>query len=187
MSTRYIRLNLASHPLRNRRLFFLLFFGLLALLLFVSILAGKTYVEYRTKTREVKASIQNTERMIMDAQRAEKRLAVRLNDVVKTHQGKVDLVNSIILKKSFSWLDFLADLEDALPDSSYIVSLAPAFTEGSRLQLRLRVVSAGVDDLVKLIENLRALKFNDIRLESEAEDATGFLISNISLSYEIGA
>lgn len=111
---------------------------------------------------------------------------MRVNGLIEEQQGRIDLINSIILMKSFSWLDFLDDLERALPDSSYIVSLAPALTEDLRLRLRLKVVSANVADLVKLIENFKALKF-DIFLESEANDERGFLVSYISLSYEIGA
>ncbi len=186
LKTKHIHLNLASHPLRNRRLFFLILSTLLLALLFVSAFAGKIFVEYRMKTQDVKSSIRNIDSLINDAQRAEKRLSARVNGVIEEQQGRIDLVNSVILMKSFSWLDFLDDLERALPDSSYIVSLAPALTEDLRLQLRLKVVSADVAELVKLIENFKALKF-DIFLESEANDERGFLVSYISLSYEIGA
>lgn len=182
---KHIHLNLASHPLRNRRLFFLLLSSMLLILLFVSAFAGKIFVEYRMKNQDVKSSIRNIDSLINNAQRVEKRLSARINGVIEEQKGRVDLVNSIVLMKSFSWLDFLDDLERALPDSSYIVSLAPALTEDLRLQLRLKIVSADVADLVKLIENFKALKF-DIFLESEANDERGFLVSYISLSYEIG-
>jgi hypothetical protein len=93
-------------------------------------------------------------------------------------------VNSIILKKSFSWIDFFSDLEKSLPGSSYIISLAPTLTDESKLLLKLRVACSSVDDLLKLIDNFGALKFDEIRIDGETRNNRGLLISEISLSYE---
>jgi hypothetical protein len=94
------------------------------------------------------------------------------------------LINSIILEKSFSWTQFLSDLEKSLPESSYIVSMAPTLAKDSKLQLSFKVAYSNVDDLLKLYNNLRALKFNQIKIISEAENENGLLISEISLNYE---
>ena len=94
------------------------------------------------------------------------------------------MVNSIILKKSFSWIEFFADLEKSLPDSSYIVSLAPTLTEDSKIKLRLRVACISVDDLLKLIDNFGAMKFDEIQIDGETLSERGLLISEISLRYE---
>ena len=184
IASRRLSLNLASDPLRNRRFFYLLLSSLVAVLLLVSFFSGKTFIEYRSKTKEIKASIKKTDQMIKNAQRDEKNFSARVEEEVKSHKAKVDLINTIILGKSFSWIQFFSDLENSLPDSSYIVSLQPALTEDSKLQLRLKVASSGVNDLLKLIDNLKALKFNQIRIKSEAVNESGLLISEISLSYE---
>jgi hypothetical protein len=94
------------------------------------------------------------------------------------------LVNGIILRKSFSWLKLLGNLETALPDSSYIVSLAPRLLDDSKMQVKFRVISRNLDHLLKLINNLNSLEFNNIRIENEEINDKGWLLSEISLSYE---
>lgn len=155
-----------------------------ALFLFVSFFAGKTFIGYHSKAQKIRASIRKTERMIRDTQRDEKQLAKRVEEVAKSNKNRVDVVNSIILRKSFSWIEFFSDLEKSLPDSSYIVSLAPSLTEKSKMLLNLRVASSNVDDLLKLIDNLTALKFGEIKILAETQNDRGLLISEISLSYE---
>ncbi len=177
-------LNLASHPLRNRRFFYLILSSLAVVLLLISFLAGKIFVEYKAKAQEIRASISRIDKLIKDAQREEADFSARIEDATIKYKGKVDLINSIILGKSFSWIEFLSDLENSLPDSSYIVSMAPTLAKDSKLQLSFKVAYSNVDDLLELYNNLRALKFNQIRIISEAENERGLLLSEISLSYE---
>jgi hypothetical protein len=177
-------LNLASHPLRNKRFFYLILSSLAVILLLVSFLAGKIFVEYKDKAQETKASIHRTDKLIKDAQRDEGDFSARIEDATIKYKGKVDLINSIILGKSFSWIEFLSDLENSLPDSSYIVSMAPTLAKDSKLQLSFKVAYSNVDDLLKLYNNLRALKFKQIKIISEAENEKGLLLSEISLNYE---
>lgn len=183
-NSRQLNLNLASHPLRNRKLFILLFSTFVVLFLLVSFFAGRVFIRYRSDVLDIKTSIRQTDRLIQETQRNEESLSSKINDAVKNNKSQVDLVNSIILKKSFSWIEFFADLEKSLPASSYIVSLAPTLTEDSELQLRLRVACINVDDLLKLIDNFGDLGFNDIKIEGETPNDQGLLISEISLRYE---
>ncbi|UCC38249.1 MAG: hypothetical protein JSV96_10395 [Candidatus Aminicenantes bacterium] len=147
-------------------------------------LSGKIFLEYRGKTREVKGSIAKTNQLIINAQNDQRKSAANVKQAVKNYRDKVDLVNNIILKKSFSWIEFLSDLESALPDSSYIISLAPTLTKDSRMLLKFKVVSPNVNELLKLINNLNALGFSQINPISEDENKRGLLITEISLSYE---
>ncbi len=176
--------NLASHPLRSRKFFFLLFSTLVVLFLLVSFLAGQIFIEFRSESEKTRTSIEKAEKLIKDVQRNEKRLSSRIDEAVKENKSQVDLVNSIILKKSFSWIEFFSDLEKSLPGSSYIISLAPTLTDESKLLLKLRVACSSVDDLLKLIDNFGALKFYGIRIDGETRNNRGLLISDISLSYE---
>jgi hypothetical protein len=177
-------LNLASHPLRNRRFFYLILSSLAVVLLLFSFFAGKIFVEYKAKAEQTRASIKRIDKSIKDAQREEGNFSARIEDLSLKYKGKVDLINSIILEKSFSWTQFLSDLEKSLPESSYIVSMAPTLAKDSKLQLSFKVAYSNVDDLLKLYNNLRALKFNQIKIISEAENENGLLISEISLNYE---
>jgi len=104
--------------------------------------------------------------------------------MIKDYKEMVDEVNSIIYRKSFSWADFLTSLEKSLPDSSYIISLAPTFTEDLNMKVRFKVVSRGLDDLLKLINNLEALKFKQIKVLNEVTNEQGLLLSEVTVSYE---
>jgi Tfp pilus assembly protein PilN len=177
-------LNLATSPLRNRRLYFFLG-GLLGLgIIVLALLAGIFFVRFTLKKRIVKASLGTVEQRIQADQREIKRLSSRNKETAKRDKKKVDLINSIILKKSFSWTEFLSKLEDCLPDSSYIISLSPSLVDDSRVQVRFKVVSQSLDDLLKLVTNLQAQKFNPPRVESEERNERGQLTSEIIVSYE---
>jgi hypothetical protein len=179
-----LSLNVASHPLRNRRFFYLILSSLAVTLLLISFFAGKIFVEYKAKAQETRASIKSTDKLIKDAQRDDEDFSAKIENAVIKYKGKVDLINSIILGKSFSWIEFLSDLENSLPDSSYIVSMAPTLAKDSKVQLNFKVAYSSVDDLLELYNNLKTLKFNHIRIISEAENERGLLLSEISLNYE---
>jgi hypothetical protein len=153
-------------------------------LLLISFFAGKIFVEYKAKAQETRASVKRIDKLIKDAQRNEEDFSAKIEGAIIKYKGKVDLINSIILGKSFSWIEFLSDLENSLPDSSYIVSMAPTLAKDSKVQLSFKVAYSSVDDLLELYNNLKALKFNQIRIISEAENERGLLLSEISLNYE---
>ncbi len=179
-----LNLNLASHPLRNRRFFFLLI-GILSLLLVVVLgLGGYTYWKYSTKNRDFERNWAQIENKIRNAQREEKRLTVQIEEAAKKYQGQVTSLNTLILKKSFSWADFLSSLEEALPESCYIVSLEPALVKDNQTEVRLEVVAPNLDELLNLNRNLYEKNFSSIRIISESTNETGFLVSEISLIYE---
>jgi len=184
MVLRKLNLNLASNPLRNRRFFYLLFSLLIAAVLLVSFFAEKNFLKYRNEAKKIKVSISTTDQMTKNAQRDEKNHSTMIESAALKYEPKVDLINSIILRKSFSWIQFFSDLESSLPDSSYIVSMEPVLAEHSRLQLRLKIATSSVNDLLELIDNLKELKFDQIRMRSENLRENGMLVSEISLSYE---
>ncbi len=89
-----------------------------------------------------------------------------------------------VIRKSFSWNAFLSELEGALPDSSYIISLAPSFIGEASLDLRVKVVSRSLDDLLAFVNNLSARNFKGIRVENESANEQGQLNSDITFTYE---
>lgn len=179
-----LNLNLASEPLRNRRFFYLLLSVIIVSLLVVSFFAGKIFLKYKSRAELAQASLGEIERLINIAQREEKEFKAKSGEASEKYGEKVRLVNGIIFRKSFSWIEFLSKLEDSLPDQSYIVSLAPTLTENSRIELRFKVVSQNLNDLLQFINHLNALKFRQIRFLSESKNESGQILSEISLSYE---
>jgi Tfp pilus assembly protein PilN len=177
-------LNLASHPLKNRR-FFLLLSGILGVLVIaITFLGGYTFWTYSKKNKNFKDNRAQIEKMITDAKREELRLSAQIEDASQSYQEKIDLLNTLILKKSFSWEKFLSALEEALPASCYIESLAPTLKENSQMEVRLKIAAPNLDELLKLNKNLYEKSFTGIRIVSEAINETGLLIAEITLIYE---
>jgi Tfp pilus assembly protein PilN len=179
-----LNLNLASHPVRNRRLFFLLcgILGVLCLAVLGS--GGYTYWRYHAKNKHFERNSVQIEEKIREAQREGKRLMAQIEEATKKYQSQITLLNSLILKKSFSWVDFLSALEEALPESCYIVSLEPFLVEDNQMEVKLKVAAPNLNQLLKLNRNLYNKKFSSIRIISESTDQAGLLISEISLVYE---
>jgi hypothetical protein len=146
--------------------------------------ASKIFFDYMFKAHDIKGSIEKKDRQIKKAQREEKKYSTRIDDAKQRDGQKIDLINTIILRKSFSWIELLSDIENSLPDSSYITSLVPTLSDDLRMKLRIRVISPDVNDLLKFIQNLRDLNFDKIEIKSEAKKEGGNLLSEISLNYE---
>ncbi len=181
---RGIHLNLATHPLRNRRFFSfcLIFMGII--FLFLSVTGGVVYFSYRNKAEAIKASLLELDQSTKEMQSKERQNRSQIEKVEGTYQETVDAINGLIFRKSFSWIDFLSCLEDSLPPSSYIVSLAPTISEDLQMRVRFAVVSRSLEDLLELINNLKGMKFKNIRVLNEVSNEQGFLRSEISLTYE---
>jgi Tfp pilus assembly protein PilN len=179
-----IRLNLATRPLRNRRFFrtafaasVLILAGLAALAVFLSVKYGLAHNEARAEGVRLDAGIVQAGGATAAFQ--SKAAAAALAD-----QDTIDLVNAVIMRKSFSWTGLLSELEGALPESSYITSLAPNFVGESAVDLRIKVVSRSLDDLLALVDRLTERKFTRIRVEGETTDERGQILSEITFSYE---
>ncbi len=179
-----VDINLASHPVRNRRFFFLLSGILGVIILVISSIGGYTYLTYSTKYKNLMQNNAQIESKIKETQRETLRLSTQIEEASQSYQRRVDLLNSLIIKKSFSWMEFLSALEDALPASCYIESLAPTLKENNQMEVRLKIAAPGLDDLLLLNQNLYKKNFKGIRIVSESISDGGLLIGEITLNYE---
>lgn len=179
-----LRINLASKPLRNRRLFFMLLGGGVLGILALAVVAGSAFVSYKKKNAHLHSSLIQVQEQIHQTQQSNRELSRKIQKMTQDQKNKIDRMNEIIYKKCFSWVDFLSALEDSLPSSCYIVSLSPSQKGESRLEVRIEVVSPHLDALLRLIDRMNAQNFKEIRVISESKKETGDLISGISFTYE---
>lgn len=178
-----IRLNLASRPQRNMRFYRACLAVLVFVLVMLTSLAVFFLIKYGFKDRRARSSLRASEIQMQQARAEETRFKTQAEAVAKAEKGRVDLVNSIIFRKSFSWNAFLSELESALPDPSYITSLAPSFVGEASLDLRIKLVSRNLDDVLVFINNLNSRNFKRIRVENESADERGQLITEITFNY----
>jgi Tfp pilus assembly protein PilN len=181
---RRLNLNLASRPLRNRRLFMLLGGALGLAFLLTTLAAIILFFQFTLQKNVVLSGLRKADETIRAAQSEQKRLGVRIKEAAKKDQGIIEAINSIILRKNFAWTDFLSKLEECLPEPSYILSLNPTLVDDTRIQVRFRVVSQSLDDLLALMNKLQDLKFSPPRVETEERNDRGQLTSEISVTYE---
>ncbi len=175
-----LNLNLATRPRRNRRFYVLLSRGLVVLIAVLAGLAVFTVLEYGGEAARLRASIALED----EASREERRLTADIKAEERLSRGRVDLVNGIILKKTFSWTKLLSELEAALPGPSFITAFVPSISDQGAAALRLRVTSRNLDDLQTLITNLNARGFKNIQVFDETRAGDGRLVTEISLTYE---
>jgi Tfp pilus assembly protein PilN len=179
-----LNLNLATRPRRNRRLYLVFSRGLAALLVVLAALAVFVVLKFGGEAQRIKLAIAETRKLEEEVKREERRLTADIGAEERLSRVRIDLVNSIILKKMFSWTTLFSELEASLPGPSYITSLTPNFTAEGAVALRLRVTSRDLDDLRTLIDNLNARGFKYIQVFGETRAADGRLITEISLTYE---
>jgi Tfp pilus assembly protein PilN len=179
-----IRLNLATRPLRNRRFYRVSFAVLVLVLAGLAALAGFLTVKYGLAHRKARAEVSGLEARIARAGGETSRFQSIATAAAKSDQEAINLVNTVIMRKVFSWTALLSELEGALPETSYITSLAPNFAGESAVDLRVKVVSRDLDDLLALIDHLTERKFTRIRVDGESTDERGQIVSEITFSYE---
>jgi Tfp pilus assembly protein PilN len=179
-----LNLNLATKPRRNRRFFAALARALGFLLAVLAVLSVFVVLKYGGESARLRAAIAEKQRLQEEVQREEKRLTADVDREERLSRTRVDLVNGIILKKTFLWTSLFSELEKALPGSSYITSLSPGFTADGAITMHMRVTSRSLDDLLALIDNLTARGFKHIQVGGETRSEEGRLIAEISLTYE---
>ena len=179
-----LNLNLATKPRRNQRRYAALVCALGFLLVALAALSVFVVLKYGGESARLRAAIAEKQRLQGEAQLEEKRLKADIDKEERLSRTRVDLVNGIILKKTFLWTSLFSELEKALPGSSYITSLSPGFTGDGTIALRLRVTSRSLNDLLALIDNLTARGFEHIQVGGETRSEEGRLIAEITLTYE---
>lgn len=177
-------INLATAPRRNRRIYLYLLGTLLTALAAVVFLAVTFFVMYSSKGSALKARLTELDNSIRLVQREETKYGTDTQEAEKKYQAKINLVNTLIVRKAFSWIEVFSLLEASLPDSSYILSLNPALTGDSKVQLSIKVASPSIEELFTFYKNLQAQGFERITITSEMKKEGSPLISEITFDYE---
>ncbi len=179
-----LNLNLATRPLRNRRLYMTavrlfagLFIVLAGLAAFIALKDGRALMR-------LKKDMAETRRVQSEAQTEERRLSADVGREGKLSRPRIDLVNSIIQRKMFSWTGLLTEIEKCLPGPSYLTGLMPTFTPEGAVALQMRVMSQSLPDLMAFTTALNASGFKNIQVGAEQRSEDGRLISEVSTIYE---
>jgi hypothetical protein len=176
-------LNLASQPLRNRRFYLASLAALAVLFILVAGLVGLWLVRSSGKASSAAEAVVAADARLYAAEGERNDLVRRTEALQGKDRELVAQVNAAIARKSFSYVEFFALLEEALPRGSYISALGPIAAGEGRIEARLRVVTAGFEDLMGLMTKLEALKFKNLTIRGENQMGSQ-IIAEIGLAYE---
>jgi type IV pilus assembly protein PilN len=167
-----ITVNLATRPFVELRPFFLrlrIFMAVLAVVGVGAILAAHVLQQ---KLDVAKDQIDRVHAQVLAARQEklgnEQRMRQPVNAAVLT---RAHFLNTLFLRKSFSWTAVMMDLENVLPIGVQVTSIEPAISTDGNVLIRLRV-SGERDRAVQLVRNLeRSKRFRSPRLTGEATQA----------------
>ncbi len=175
--------NLASRPKRNRRFFF----SAAAVLAVLALLTGWLGLGSFLRAKGIQASSSRETARLETGRAGQDRLrAARESEALQLKirlKDKVEALNQGLIMKGFSWTEFFDLLEEALPASSYISSMAPVSSVDGKLEVRFKVVSPDLRDVLKLIQSLADATGRTPLVQNEVR-AGGQTISEITLTYE---
>jgi hypothetical protein len=183
MTAKNVPVNLASRPLRNRRFFAaaLLAFG--AVFALAALAAGLSLAKSRKLEAGARTDLERIARISESARKEKDARSAEAAELSRKLKDTVEAVNGIIQRKSFSLVDVLTRLEEALPAGSYVAGISPLEAAADRLDLRFRVVSPSLPELLALVQKLAGQGFKNISVKNEAT-VEGRLVSEITFSHE---
>lgn len=167
-----ITVNLATRPFVELRPFFLRLRIFMAVLAVVGVGALIATHLLQKKLDVAKAQIDQVHEQVVTArdekQGNEQRMRQPANAAVLS---RAHFLNTLFLRKSFSWTAVMMDLETVLPIGVQVTSIEPQISSNGNVLIRLRV-SGERDRAVQLVRNLeRSKRFLAPRLTGEAAQA----------------
>ena len=167
-----ITVNLATRPFVELRPFFLRLRIFMAVLAVVGVGALIAAHVLQKKLDVAKAQIDQVHERVVTArdekQGNEQRMRQPANAAVLS---RAHFLNTLFLRKSFSWTAVMMDLETVLPIGVQITSIEPQISSNGNVLIRLRV-SGERGRAVQLVRNLeRSKRFLAPRLTGEAAQA----------------
>ncbi len=158
-----IDINLSSRPFVNYRKFYLIAGFLLGLLLIVSYW---NFSEYRSshKRRQVFVESLSNDQMRLEAMGKEEEKLLRSLQTAETSDflDRVEYINQIINRRTFSWTRLLNDLEKLTPPNLQLASIKPQ-VRGKDLVIEIVVKGRNTQEMIQFVLNLEnSGKFMDV-------------------------
>src|SRR5262245_21117298 len=133
-------LNLSSRPFKPYRAANIGLFALLLILIAVSaqqVLSYQHYSSLASASRQEEMDVRaDTDALAAQVDALNKKMA---SGNATGKLSEVELLNRILIKKSFSWTRVFASLEKAMPENVRLVSLRPFLDEQERIGLEMDV------------------------------------------------
>ncbi len=141
----------------------------LILILGFSVWEGLGFIRYTELAEDLKVREQEArveweylgERVATLEERLNRPESVALLDEIR-------FLDQVIERKGFSWLGLLAEIENVIPPSVYLISLVPQVDEGSNVLVEMEARGKSIDDLSTFVAGLEGTAvFKDVKVSIE--------------------
>ncbi len=167
-----IQVNLATRPFVELRPFFQRLRITMAVLVLagLALAIGAHLLAARAATQQ--AELDGLREKTIAFQQAKLRTEQRMREAPNARVlDRAHFLNTLFLKKSFSWTAVMMDLENVLPNGVQVTSLEPQVAPDGNVIIRLRVAGERAN-AVQLVRNLeRSRRFRQPRLSGETSQA----------------
>ena len=183
MMPKNLTINLATFPQQNRRLHYLIT-GLMSVLFILVIVQSVMLLStYGRKNTDAAAALMELDGRLNQVEEETRITTDAVRAAEETNRKKIDRLNGVILHKGFSWTAFLVELEDLLPDTCYIMSLAPKPRSSREVEVALQVAAPSLNELLLFLRRLTERNFfPSVRSETKAEN--GYLLAGVTFVYQ---
>ena len=167
-----VQVNLATRPFVELRPFFLRLRLIMAALAVAGLAIAIGAHLFSAQADKQQLELDRLRNQTISVQQAKLHTEQRMRDPVNARVlDRAHFLNTLFLRKSFSWTAVMMDLENVLPNGVQVTSIEPQIAPDGNVGIRLRVAGerANAIQLVRNLEHSR--RFLQPRLASEASQA----------------
>jgi len=163
------RINLATQPYEDARLFYLQWGGLLLLLLVITAALIGLVVKSHRASRDIARKVDQEHRQIAEIDRERAAAEAILNRPENRDvRDKSRFLNALIVRKAFSWTQVFSDLEKIVPPRVRIVSIRPDVNTRNQLEIHLQAIGDSRDKAIELVRRMEeAPSFREAQVREE--------------------
>ncbi|MFN8006065.1 MAG: hypothetical protein U0V70_03350 [Terriglobia bacterium] len=149
-----IDVNLSTRPFVNNRRFYFIAGALLGVLLIVSYWNDSQYQTSHARLKAFAESLSTDQRKLEAMAKEQEKLLQSLQTAESAdYLDRVEYVNQLIHRRTFSWTRLLNDLEKLTPPNLQLASIKPQM-RGSDLVIEIIVKGRVTQEMIQFVSNL---------------------------------
>lgn len=184
------RINLATQPYEDVRRFWMLWgLGLALAMLVTGGLIWAAVHGWRESHRVQRLVAQENDHLSRLDEQEKKDLELLNSPQNRDVRLKSEFLNSLLLRKRFSWTQIFTDLEKVMPDHLHVLSITPAVNDQGQIELQINVAGESRLKAIELVQNMeRSRAFREAAVVAEATtDAREARTAGDSVQFRISA
>lgn len=177
-------LNLSTRPFPAYRLINLALAILLVVLVVVSLWQAVGFLRYSSMAGGIRANERNARAEAEALGRRAAEFESRLDRPEATAKlAEIGFINSLIMRKEFSWTKMFGNLEDIVPENVHLISLTPSFAPTGVIAMNMSVQGRSIADVTEFVDRLeRSPVFTDVKVTVEEKQSSTTPDVNITLT-----